>query len=157
MRVKFYDLFLATRSCLNLSSALNYHQSFGLAFLKTVHMWGPSSVLNYQCNFSPPQLKSLKAKKWSIIGCQCRPTLRMKPIIEICASAILAGSSAISSDLRDPSGQSMYTWTFSCYCCVTSAQCLGVILRSVSWVWARPLSVPYLLCTSGFSQSSWFD
>ena len=62
MRSKFYDL-LATRSCLNLSSALIYHQSFGLAFLKTVHMWGPSSVLNYQCNFSPPPIEILKGKK----------------------------------------------------------------------------------------------
>ena len=28
MRSMFYDLLLATRPCLNLSSALNYHQSF---------------------------------------------------------------------------------------------------------------------------------
>ena len=69
--------------------------SFRLAFLKTVDIYATSSFLNDRCNFShPPEIfagKKVKDYPLSVPTYVADET----HLIEICASAIFFGSSAI--------------------------------------------------------------
>ena len=94
--------------------------SFRLAFLKTVDIYATSSFLNDRCNFShPPEIFAGKKSKRLSAASADTYVADETHLIEICASAIFSGSSAIVWSARSVSGKCTRGCFFSCY--VTSA------------------------------------